>query len=330
MFTEVVQDMLGKVPSVNFEKCYPSRLKNIFRKNYNYSTYYSFVPEAKSKIIGNLPHEIIELFDKSERAEKLKGVQKGLANTAKFIRAFYKQCKKDNVIQVSFSDLDPEELKLIEADMSKFLNKTLKGIVPKGVKAKLSFVDKGCWGNVFKMSFTRNGEKLMHDKTFKIFHNIQSPIKSLSKTQGCYAETNFWTFLKKVIGHKMDKTQFTRHYISDVDSGYAITEFVDKDIHPTTTPIDFERLFKIFYMDVSNVMINDKLYDVGGCTKFPNFVDDKVVLKYLKKLVHRNSDKDLKSLMDNLQTKIQNHKTPHRDKIQKALNLFDKYNEPLY
>ena len=31
-------------------------------------------------------------------------------------------------------------------------------------------------------------------------------------------------------------------------------------------------------------MINGKLYDVGGCAKYPNFVDDKVVLKYLKKL----------------------------------------------
>ena len=76
----------------------------------------------------------------------------------------------------------------------------------------------------------------------------------------------------------------------------------------------------------------DSCYKViqGGCAKYPNFVDDKVVLKYLKKLVFRNSDKDLKQLLANLQTKIQNQKTPHRDKIQKALELFDKYNEPLY
>jgi len=78
--------MLGKVPSVNYEKCYPSRLKNFFCKNYNYSTYDSFVPYAKSKIVGNFPHEIIELFDKPERAEKIKEFQKAMSNVTKYER----------------------------------------------------------------------------------------------------------------------------------------------------------------------------------------------------------------------------------------------------
>ena len=331
MFTGVVQDMLGKVPSVNYERCYPSRLKTFFCKNYNYSTYDSFVPYAKSKIVGNFPHEIIELFDKPERAEKIKEFQKAMSNVTKYVRGCYKSCKENNIIYYGFEDLDPQDLKMIEGDFSAFLNKMLKGVVPKGIKAKLAYTGKGAWGNVFQFSLVdKNGEKIMHDKALKVFHKTKCSIKSLAKNQGCYAETNFWTFLKKIIGHKMDKTQFTRHYLSDMDSAYSITEFADKDIHPTTAPIDFERLFKIFYTDYSNEMINGKLYDVGGCAKYPNFVDDKVVLKYLKKLVFRNSDKDLKELLANLQAKIQNPKTPHRAKIQKALELFDKYNEPLY
>ena len=60
------------------------------------------------------------------------------------------------------------------------------------------------------------------------------------------------------------------------------------------------------------------------------FIDDKVVLKYFKKFMNRNSEKDLKPLLIDLQKKIQNPKTPHVDKIKKALELFEKRNEPLY
>ena len=46
--------------------------------------------------------------------------------------------------------------------------------------------------------------------------------------------------------------------------------------------------------------------------------------------MNRNSEKDLKPLLIDLQKKIQNPKTPHVDKIKKALELFEKRNEPLY
>ena len=194
--------MLGKVPSVNYEKCYPSRLKNFFCKNYNYSTYDSFVPYAKSKIVGNFPHEIIELFDKPERAEKIKEFQKAMSNVTKYVRGCYKSCKENNIIHYGFEDLDPQNLKMIEGDFSSFLNKMLKGVIPQGIKARLAYTGKGAWGNVFRFSLVdEKGEKIMHDKALKVFHNVKCPIKSLTKNQGCYAETYFWTFLKKIIGH---------------------------------------------------------------------------------------------------------------------------------
>lgn len=322
--------MSVKMPTINYEKCYPSRLKRIFKRNYNYKTYDSFVPNSKNQLVGNLPHEIIELFDKSERKEKIKAFQNATSNITKYLRSCYQECKKNNVIQFGFEDLDPEDLKNLEKEFSGFFNKLLKGIVPKGTKASLKYIGKGCWGNVFKLSIANKDGKIMHDKALKVFHHIKCPIKSLKANQGIYAEANFWTFLKNAIGHKMDKTQFTRHYISDLANGYSITEFADKKVHPTTTPIDYERLFRIFYTDVSNEAINQKIYDIGGCLKYPHFVDDKVTLKYFKKLMHRNSDKDLNPLLNNLKALVQNPKTPHRDKIQKALELFDKRNEPLY
>lgn len=308
--------------SVNYEKCYPSRLKRFFKRDYNYRTYDSFVPNAKNKLVGNLPSEIINLFDKSDRGEKIKEFQKGLANTTKYIRSLYNQCKENNIIQYGFEDLEPDSLKVIEGDITRLMNTILKGVVPKDVKAKISYVGKGGWGNTFKFSLSDKNGKIMHDKALKVFHHKSCTIPSIKRNQGSYAEANVWTFLKNAIGHKMDKTQFTRHYISDLENGYSLTEFADKNIHPTTASVDFENLFKIFYTDYSNEKINGKLYDIGGCIKYPDFIDDKVTLRYFKKLMHRNSPKDLQPFLENLQEKLKNPKIPDRDKIQKAIDIF--------
>lgn len=322
--------MLNKVPKVNFEKCYPSRMKNFFKKDFNYKTYNDFVPNTKGQFVGNLPHEVIELFDKPERAQKIKAFQTALANVSKYIRGCYKECIKNGIINTSFEDLAPENLKIINNEVSNFLQSSLKGVLPKGTSANLSYTGRGYWGNVFKLSIHDKKGKIMHDKAIKVFHDLQCKDKSLSANQGVYAETNFWTFLKNIIGHKMDKTQFTRHYISDMENAYVMTEFADKSIHKTTSPIDFERLLKIFYTDITNEKINGKIYDIGGCIKYPNFVNDTVVLKYLKKLFYRNSEKDLKPVLENMQVQAQNPKNQHKNKIQKALELFSKINNPLY
>lgn len=86
--------MLGKVSTVDFVKCYPSRLKNFFKRDYNYKSYDAFIPNTKCQVVGNLPHEIIELFDKSQRADKVKMFYSALGGVAKYIRAFYKESKK--------------------------------------------------------------------------------------------------------------------------------------------------------------------------------------------------------------------------------------------
>ena len=301
--------MLGKVSTVDFVKCYPSRLKNFFKRDYNYKSYDAFIPNTKGQVVGNLPHEIIELFDKSQRADKVKMFYSALGGVAKYIRAFYKESKKTGVIKDSFDELAPENVKMLDKTFSKFLNGQLKGVLPKGTRANLSYVDRGAWGNVYKLSISDKNGKIMHDKALKVFHDVQAPSKSFARTQGVGAEANIWTFLK---------------------NAYSITEFADKNIHKTTAPIDFEKLFKMFYTDFTNEMVNDKIYDVGGFSKYPKFIDDKVVLKYFKKLMNRNSEKDLKPLLIDLQKKIQNPKTPHVDKIKKALELFEKRNEPLY
>ncbi len=318
--------MLGRINLLNYEKCYPSRLKKFFRADINYHTYDQFIPNMKNTVVGNIPPEIIALF-KDNKGKQIKAFQNALSDTAKYLRGCYKSAKEQNLISHDFNDLC-EDLSLFENSVSSIVTRRLEGILPDGLSAELKYIGRGVWGNVFKFSIkNKHGEKIMHDKALKVYHDPKCKIKGISHIQNNYAEANFWTFIKYAAGHKLDKTQFTKHYISDVKSGYALTEFIDSGIEQTKSPIDFENIFGITYMDVFNDPINNKLYDAGGFVKdnrlsTSGFIDDKIVRRYFKKLLFRNSEKELNKVINDLENKIANPKTPHRDKIQRALELF--------
>lgn len=313
--------MLRPVNLQNYEKCYPSRLKRFFRSNINYETYNQFVPKTKCVIVGNLPSELIKFLGNEK---DIKEFQKSLADITEFIRIAYYNAKG----QPGFSFYNPKglysTLNKIAQDAETVYNKRLEGIVGKEITAGIKYLDRGANANVFKLSlYDKNGNKMMHDKALKVFHCLEFKFPILTRKHGNYAEANFWTFLKFWAGHKLDKTQFTKHYISDMKSGYSLTECIDRKITRTTAPIDFEKMFKIFYIDSKNNKAKlKKLYDAGGFEKLEGFINDKVVMKNFKKLFHR-SEKELPQVMVNMKTLIQNPKTPHRDKIQKAIELFE-------
>ena len=43
--------MLGRIPKVNFEKCYPTRLKRFFKASFGYKNYDAFLTNAKNKVV---------------------------------------------------------------------------------------------------------------------------------------------------------------------------------------------------------------------------------------------------------------------------------------
>lgn len=314
--------MLTKVPKINYEKCYPSRLKRVFRSDINYLTYDKFVPCSKNQTVGNIPVEIIRLF-KNEKCNKIKRFQHGMANITNYLRGCYLEAKKENIISYGFSDLDAEDLKIFEAQITQFANRQFVNVLPEGISVNLKYKGKGAWGNVFSFSMSdKGGNKIMTDKALKVYHKKFGGLVNLSYMHGCCAEANFWTFLKYVAGHNLDKTQFTKHYISDLKSGYSLTEFANLKKSKKIFPLDLRKIFKLENFDTMNEPINGKLYDAGGYAKAFDFISDKVTFKYFKKLMHR-SDKELIPFLKNLRESVKNPKTPHRDKIQKAIELFE-------
>lgn len=245
-----------------------------------------------------------------------------MANIANYLRGCYLGAKKENIISYGFSDLDDKDLKIFERQITLFANKQFKNVLPKDISVNLKYKGKGAWGNVFKFSmFDNSGNKIMSDKALKVYHKTFGGIPCLSHMHGSCAEANFWTFMKFFAGHDLDKTQFTKHYISDLKNGYALTEFIDSKSVKNIFPLDLSNLFRLKYSDIMNTPMSGKFYDAGGFVKTFNFIPDKVTFKYFKKLMNR-SPKELIPFMQRLQECVKNPKTPHRDKIQKAIELF--------
>lgn len=316
--------MLTKIPQINYEKCYPKRLKRIFQSNINYKTYDKFIPKMERAVVGNIPPEIINLFE-GNKGQKIKEFQEGLVNLTKYLKKCYSEAQDKSLIFNDFRDLDAEDLKILEKSMSKYSKKCFEGILPPNITPEIQYTSRGVWKNIFKLSLkNEKGEKVMHDKALAVYKKQICPYPKIAIQQNNFAEANFWTYLKFSAGHSLDKTQFTKHYISDLKNCYTITEFIDQDIPRTTAYLNFEKLFGLKYMDPSNEPINSKLYDAGGYLKTSNFKNDKIVLRYFKKLWYRNSDKELNQVITDLENKINNPKTPHRNKIQEALYLFKK------
>lgn len=303
----------------NYEKCYPKRLKRLFQSNLNYNTYDSFIPNMKRAVVGNLPPELIHFFPKSSRANDIKDFQNALSDITRYARDYYQRTKRSYLFDLK--NLPSEDLRLFEEGMSNLFNKRIERISGKELTAEFKYTGHGAYGNVFKFSLkNKKGEKIMHDKALKVYHKKEQEF--LANVHNNYAEANFWTYLKHAAGHKLDKTQFTRHYISDLHSGYVLTEFIDSDIRPTIRFLDMKNLFRIQSLDaVNNAPIMGKTFDAGGFMKTEDFIDDKVVLRYFKKLYYRNGSAHSQVASD-LNSMCQNPKTPHRDKIQRAVELF--------
>lgn len=319
--------MLPKVNPVNYEQCYPKRLKKIFQSHFSMKTYDRFIPNMENAIVGNIPPELINLFSKETRGKNIKIFQNILADTSRYIRASYDKLRMSG--NLTLLDLETygmsKSMLAWQQSVNNVFNGCLKRLLNTNLTGNLEYIDRGVAGKVFRLSILdKDGNKVMHDKALKVYHNVNFLAYEVRGMHGNYAEANFWTYLKRAAGHRLDKTQFTKHYISDVHSAYSLTEFIDPNITKTTAKIDFQNLFGVKYLDAChNRLCFNKMYDVGGFQKGSTFMDDKVVLRYFKKLFFR-SPKELPEVLARYEALAKNPKTPHRNKIQTAIELFKK------
>lgn len=126
----------------------------------------------------------------------------------------------------------------------------------------------------------------------------------------------------------MDETQFTKHYISDMKSGYTMTEFIDDSITKTKKIFNQNMLLGLIFTDINhNPYKNRKQYDIGGLIRYYGAIKDRTTIKYFKKIANKTTTKERKKVANQLSEQVKNPKTPHRDKIIAALNYYNGFSE---
>lgn len=320
--------MLPKISATNYERCYPKRLKRIFRSNLNMHSYNRFIPKMQRAVVGNVPVEIIKYFPKETRGQNIKSFQALLSDTAVYLRETASRMghNYDFTLFDENYQLTDYAIELAQGASQRFNSRLAEILGGEHLTANFKFAGEGDFADIFKLSIRgADGQKVMHDKAFKVYRKVNETNPCYSTMHNTCAEANLWEFVKYFAGHKLDNTQYTKHYISDLHSGYCMTEFIDEKIPKTTSPLNILRDFGLNEPEdfKLNSPIMHKIFDGGGYKKNEFFSSDKIVIR-IRKILNRSKSTILSDMLDKYEALAQNPKTPHRDKIQKAIELFKK------
>lgn len=160
----------------------------------------------------------------------------------------------------------------------------------------------------------------------KNFDNIKAQFskqcQELSDIHGLYAEANSTFRLKHILGHKISKTDAVDTDMFDLDIGYSITQFADKELPQITSKINYKDLGLYLGDSKPENFVSGRMIDFGGIYG-DNIVQisDNTVLTYYKKIVNRTNIQERQDLINRYIGLIKNPKTPERDKIIQALDI---------
>ncbi|MDR1327385.1 MAG: hypothetical protein LBJ74_03150 [Heliobacteriaceae bacterium] len=334
-----------------------SRLKGIFTAGMNYKNYERIVSTAKNGTLGNIPNELIGMILKihpENKAGMIKQAQNGFVQAADVLKNVTKE-------QIKFVKGLPRPLRLITdedyaqiqniknlcAQAGEALQKTFRNILPKGTEVKLSYLGTGGHANAYKMEFLDNkGLQLFQDRVLKVYktmddkierylvgENISSPSEAAIKicrndfrVHGAAAEANSAAMIKRGLGHNLSKTDLIKPDMFDTKNGFAILPFADEFLPAVTKKADLKYL-GMFSADFhAGNRHAGRIFDYGqvemrkGCED----LTDKTVLKYFKKVMNRTNVEERHELLCRYKRLAENPKTPHRDKILKAIELAEK------
>lgn len=154
--------------------------------------------------------------------------------------------------------------------------------------------------------------------------NIKKAVMDcVSKMNGMFAEANSYRFIEKAAGHPLDNTNLNKHYMFDMQNNFNLSAFSDRTRPPANKRLNFTNigLVPIDPYDNYENIVYGRIIDLGGIVKLNNDLMDKTVLKYFKKIVNRNTEKERQRVIQELKKLISNPKTPLRNKIEKAIGL---------
>lgn len=291
-----------------------SRLKGVFKSNQNYKHYDEIVSTAKNKVVGNVPNEIIDLIVKNHperKAEMIKSVQNAFGETAETLKLCQLaqidavktvkgvKAEKDlllnyissNIISLKKSD---DEIHMLKA-AAKSINESLKGILPKGSKVKISHIGEGAFGNGYKLEMIDSaGNKIIHDRVLKVYKdvNLVSELEKLKMEKykellPKYSGDELWKVVPKTLKQKIDKKVFLAKIeemknnlekMSPEKHSQRINSWISnsKDIHGAAAEANsVTRLKHILGHDISRTnAVSTDMFDLGKGFSLAQYSDD--------------------------------------------------------
>lgn len=223
---------------------------------------------------------------------------------------------------------DKQEHIIVNTTIENKIKETLSNLSDeeiKGLYKKLPFSKKATpeiWEKVLRQFKVTYKPKSINELAQAI--NKETRIGACaSKMNGIYAEANSYQFIQRAAGHPLDNTNLNKHYMFDLQNNFNLSAFSDGTRPPVTKRLNFTNIGLMpadVYENYDNIVYG-RIIDLGGMIKTNEKLMDKTTLKYFKKIVNRNTEKEKQQVIQELKKLVSNPKTPLRNKIEKAISL---------
>jgi len=120
--------------------------------------------------------------------------------------------------------------------------------------------------SLMKASLGEQYEQMKNMPDEQIKETINMMMGGGNSYHGAGAEANAATFVKKAIGHRLEKSDLAQPHFFDLDANIALTEMSDDALATITKKTDFSKL-GLTHGDIamnSNNTVNRKIIDYGG------------------------------------------------------------------
>ncbi len=230
-------------------------------------------------VAGSIPSDWVNKIPKGERREKIKQLYKDFDKAVDELRNkdFSLRAQKETSVKLTAA--------MHEA-----------GILSNEENINLKYLDEGDYGRVYLIESNNNEQN--NRFVIKIFRKKVRHDKS----HNTHIEINKGMYWQKQFGKETDRTNF---YFGDIESGYMITQYVDKNM-PGPKRKSSPELIGITYIDkeYGRNQINGHYYDYGGFKiSSPILANNKTARYIARKMEKTSPDKRLQYFKDILNNK---------------------------
>lgn len=207
------------------------------------------------------------------------------------IKPFKDELAKNNIN----IDIPPEEI-------SKFLSMA-KNIKLKNLKEVFKILETSKQGNM--------------DANFA----IELMKKSFAKEHGVIAEANTASYIRNRVGHCLSKTDIVIPDYYDLRKGYSIAEFSDDLLPKSESKMDFS-LLGLEHNDLHRGnTVAGRIVDIGGIVSTDIRLQDKITLRYYKKIMNQKNPKCRQQYIRTLNREMEQMNFLDAGKVQDAITI---------